>query len=106
MIEYLAELYKSHFRIVPGRVNDFPSESLPKGMCAEVIYFYPIALFDFLEDYIDALRGIHLLLSGKEYRLVFFRGAQFLVTVLDMLLESGIDSYYSSFPGLLLKKLK
>lgn len=106
MVEYLTEFDKSHFRIVPGRVHDFPPESLPQGMGAEMVYLYPIALLDFLEDHIDALRGIHLMLSGKEYRFVFLRGFQSLVAVLDVLLEARIDANYSAFPGLLFQKLK
>lgn len=106
MVENLAQLDKSHFRVVPGSVHNFPSESFPKGMCAEMVYFYSIVFLDFLEDYVDALRGVHLMFSGKEYRLVFLWGFQLLVAVPDVLLESGIDSYDSPLPGLLLKKLK
>ena len=75
-------------------------------MCAEVVYLYPVTFLDFLEDYIDALGGIYLVLSGKEYRLVFLRGFQFLVAVLDVLLEARIDANYPAFPGLLFQKLK
>ena len=103
MVEEFSEFDKSHLAVLSSHFYYLSPESLAERMGGEVPnVFQHILYLDFFQDNIDPLNRDYITIAVEEAILVRVFDAKSLITLLDMLLHTGIDLYLTMLTSFLL----